>query len=288
MRLGGLPAATEFGALSRMKYRLSASLLVVVCLASPGICQAQLLESQPVPATGQGFHPIADAPPPTTFRAPNADGFWTPFKSVPSDFVRFFSKDTAKIVGLVGASALVASRWDGQSIDGIQGMAPASRFEAGNVGGGFLIQAGASFGVYTLARLTDNQKMIAVGGDLVRAQILSQGIVQAGKMMTQRQRPDGSNSHSMPSGHTASAFVTASVLQRHFGWKAGIPAYGFGAYVAAARMSANKHNLSDVLMGAAIGIAAGRTVSVGVGETRFDMGIAPTVGGAAIMFTKRQ
>jgi membrane-associated phospholipid phosphatase len=271
-----------------MTHRLSASLLVVVCLASPGICQAQLLDSQPVVPVGQGSHPIAGAPQPSTFRAPSADGFWAPFKSVPSDFVRFLSKDTAKIVGLVGASALVASRWDGQSIDGIQGMAPSSRFEAGNIAGRFVIQAGAGFGLYAIARLADNQKLAAVGGDLVRAQILSQGIVQVGKMMTQRQRPDGSNSHSLPSGHTASAFATATVLQRHFGWKAGIPAYGFGAYVAAARLSANKHNLSDVLMGAAIGIAAGRTVTVGVGGAKFDMGVAPTLGGAAITFTKRQ
>jgi membrane-associated phospholipid phosphatase len=198
------------------------------------------------------------------------------------------SLDTAKIVGVMGAGALAASRWDGQSLDRIQGLGPASRFEAGNFAGTFLVQAGSSFALYTVARLTDNEKMAAVGSDLVRAQILSQGIVQVGKMTTQRQRPDGSNSHSMPSGHTASAFATATVLQRHFGWKVGVPAYGFGAYVAAARMSANKHNLSDVLMGAAIGMAAGRTVTLGVGRTKFDMGFAPTVGGAAITFTKKQ
>ncbi len=272
-----------------MTHRLPASLAVVVCLASPSICQAQLLDSQPLLPVGQVFQPLAgDTPTATEFQAPRADGFWAPFTSVPNDFVRFISKDTAKVVGLVGAGALLASRWDGQSLDRIQDMGPASRFSAGNIAGGFLLQAGASFGVYTIARLSDNEKMTAVGGDLVRAHILSQGIVQAGKMMTQRQRPDGSDNHSMPSGHTASAFVTASVLQRHFGWKVGVPAYGFGAYVAASRMSANKHNLSDVLMGAAIGISAGRTVTVGAGRTQFEMGVAPTVGGAAITFTKKQ
>lgn len=250
-----------------MTHRLSASLAVVVCLASPSICVAQLLDSQSLLPIGQAAPPIAgDSPSPTDFQAPRADGFWAPFKAVPSDFVRFMSKDTATLMGLGGASALLASRWDGQSIDGIQSMGHTSRFEAGNIAGRFLLQTGAGFGVYTIGRLTDNQKLSAVGGDLVRAQILSQGIVQAGKMLTQRQRPDGSNNHSMPSGHTASAFATASVLQRHFGWKVGVPAYGFGAYVAAARMSANKHNLSDVLMGAAIGIAAGRSVTVGVGR----------------------
>jgi membrane-associated phospholipid phosphatase len=271
-----------------MTHRISASLAVMVCLATPSICGAQSLEGQPLLPTGKVLVPAGgDTPTASTFQAPNADGFWAPFKEIPGDFVRFVSKDTAKLVGAVGVGALVASRWDGQSLDRIQDMAHASRFSFGNFAGTFAFQAGASFGVYTFARLTDNEQLSAVGADLLRANILSQGIVQAGKMMTQRQRPDGSNNHSMPSGHTASAFATASVLQRHYGWKVGIPAYGFGAYVAASRMSANKHNLSDVLMGAAIGIAAGRTVTVGVGRTQFDMGVAPTIGGAAVTFTKK-
>ncbi len=270
-----------------MAHRLSASLAVVVCLASPAICAAQLLDSQPLLPIGQPWQPVSDLPGAPEFQAPSADGFWAPFSQIPKDFVRFMSKDTAKVVGVMGASALVASRWDDQSLDRIQSIASSSKFEAGNFAGSFLLQAGAGFGVYTIARLTENEKLSAVGGDLVRAQILSQGIVQVGKMTTRRPRPDGSNSHSLPSGHTASAFATASVLQRHYGWKVGAPAYGFGAYVAAARMSANRHNLSDVLMGAAIGIAAGRTVTVGVGRTQFAMGVAPTVGGAAITFTKK-
>ena len=76
------------------------------------------------------------------------------------------------------------------------------------------------------------------------------------------------------------------MLRHHFGWKVGAPSYAFGAYVAAARMSANKHNLSDVLFGAAIGIAAGRTVTLGSGTARFEMGVAPTLGGAAVTFTR--
>jgi membrane-associated phospholipid phosphatase len=77
------------------------------------------------------------------------------------------------------------------------------------------------------------------------------------------------------------------VLQRHFGWKAAIPAYGFGAYVAASRMAANKHHLSDVLLGAAIGVAAGRTVTMSLGSSTFDLGVVPVQRGAAISFTKR-
>ena len=47
------------------------------------------------------------------------------------------------------------------------------------------------------------------------------------------------------------------MLQRHFGLKAGIPAYAIGAYVAASRMADNRHFPSDLVMGAAVGIVSG-------------------------------
>jgi membrane-associated phospholipid phosphatase len=141
--------------------------------------------------------------------------------------------------------------------------------------------------LYTIAKVAGSRQLSSLGADLIRSQVLTQGVVQAGKFATRRQRPDASNAHSLPSGHTASAFATAMVLKDHFGWKVGVPAYTFGAYVATSRMSANKHHLSDVVMGAAIGIAAGRTVTLGSGKARFAMGVAPTLGGAAITLTKR-
>jgi membrane-associated phospholipid phosphatase len=80
------------------------------------------------------------------------------------------------------------------------------------------------------------------------------------KYSVQRERPDGSNQHSFPSGHTASAFATASVLQQSYGWKVGTVAYLVAGYVGSARMVHNRHYLSDVAFGAAIGIAGARTV----------------------------
>ncbi len=91
-------------------------------------------------------------------------------------------------------------------------------------------------------------------------------MVQALKFTVQRERPDGSNSQSFPSGHASSAFATAAVLHRHYGWKVGAPAYALGSYVALARMSWNRHHATDVVMGAGFGIAAARTVTMTVGE----------------------
>jgi membrane-associated phospholipid phosphatase len=65
------------------------------------------------------------------------------------------------------------------------------------------------------------------------------------------------------------------VLQRHYGWKVGVPATVVAAYVATARVHDNKHYLSDVIFGGAMGIAAQRTVTLRAG--RYAFAVAPSV-----------
>ena len=91
---------------------------------------------------------------------------------------------------------------------------------------------------------------------------MGEGLTIAIKQATRRARPEGSG-YSFPSGHTTVSFASATVLQRHFGWKVGIPAYAVATYVAASRVEMKRHYLSDVAFGAALGIVAGRTVKVG-------------------------
>ena len=83
------------------------------------------------------------------------------------------------------------------------------------------------------------------------------GVVYSLKQTTHVVRPDGSNDHSFPSGHTVTAFMTATMLAKEYGHKS--PWIGIGAYSVATatglmRMANNKHWLSDVLTGAGIGI----------------------------------
>ena len=87
------------------------------------------------------------------------------------------------------------------------------------------------------------------------------------------------------SGHSSVTFATATVLQRDLGWKVGVPAYGLATYVAASRIQDKRHFLSDVTFGAALGIVAGRSVTVGGGNAKF--AVAPTAapGGGGISFT---
>lgn len=73
------------------------------------------------------------------------------------------------------------------------------------------------------------------------------------KYTVHKRRPDGSDFHSFPSGHTSVTFATAAFVQRRYGWKWGIPAYALAAYTGWGRTYAKKHDWWDVLAGAAIG-----------------------------------
>ena len=158
-------------------------------------------------------------------------------------------------------------------------------FEGGEVLGGTLFQVGGAFATYGVGKLVGKPGLAELGRDLVRAQILVQGVTQSIKYSVGRTRPDGSSNTSFPSGHSSSSFATATVLQRHYGWKVGLPAYGVASYIAASRLSENRHFLSDVAFGAIIGLAAGRTVTFDHGSTRFEIAPLVTPGGGGVPMT---
>ncbi len=67
-------------------------------------------------------------------------------------------------------------------------------------------------------------------------------------------RPDGSNAHSFPSGHSGLAFMGAELIRMEYGWVWGTGAYVVASAVAVLRCYHDRHWLSDVLLGAGIGI----------------------------------
>lgn len=66
-------------------------------------------------------------------------------------------------------------------------------------------------------------------------------------------RPDNSDHHSFPSGHSSITFASAAFLQRRYGWKFGGPAYALATYTAWGRVYSRRHHWWDVVSGAAIG-----------------------------------
>jgi len=95
-----------------------------------------------------------------------------------------------------------------------------------------------------------------------KAELLMNVIVQGMKFGIPDLRPDGSTK-TMPSGHTAQAFVSATILDMEY--RNVSPWISVAGYAAATttgvyRMINNKHWISDVLIGAGIGIFSTRIV----------------------------
>ncbi|MGL5757254.1 phosphatase PAP2 family protein [Plesiomonas sp.] len=79
-------------------------------------------------------------------------------------------------------------------------------------------------------------------------------LTQTMKYTIDSTRPNGEK-HSMPSGHTSSAFAGAGYLHMRYGLEYGVPAYIASAAVGWSRVDAKQHYWRDVIAGATIGIA---------------------------------
>jgi hypothetical protein len=84
------------------------------------------------------------------------------------------------------------------------------------------------------------------------------GFVNGIKYTAKEMRPDGSTANSWPSGHTATAFVGATLLHKEYGltrspwWS--VAGYGVATATGVMRVLNNRHWISDVMSGAGIGI----------------------------------
>lgn len=92
---------------------------------------------------------------------------------------------------------------------------------------------------------------------IIKSELLVAAITFPLKKITAVPRPDTGERNSFPSGHTATAFAAATFMAKEYGhiskW------YSIGAYTAATgvgvmRIMNNRHWVTDVLAGAAVGI----------------------------------
>lgn len=86
-------------------------------------------------------------------------------------------------------------------------------------------------------------------------------LVNGIKYTAKEMRPDGTSANSWPSGHTATAFVGATMLHKEYGltrspWFS-VLGYGTATATGVMRVLNNRHWISDVLSGAGIGILSG-------------------------------
>ena len=169
----------------------------------------------------------------------------------------------------IGFLALIATdRTTGDEISETNGQIGASRrisyagsiYGLGAVAGGF----------YLLGRKTNNYRARETG--VLSAEALVDSVIVSGalKEITQRGRPatgverseffEGGNS--FPSGHSTQAWAVATVIANEYKHRRAvqITAYGIATAVSVARFTGQKHYLSDVVAGSALGFAIGRYV----------------------------
>ena len=156
--------------------------------------------------------------------------------------------------------------------------------------------------VVLLAGVTSHNDRVNLGLILLKSEAIMLGSVYIVKTLTHVERPDGSNYLSFPSGHTAQAFLAASIVHTEFRDKSqwfGIGAYGLATSVAAFRMINDKHWESDVIAGAGFGILSAhlaylshrnrwghKATGRGIGDTSF-VPVWTPAGGAGLCFNWR-
>lgn len=203
-------------------------------------------------------------------------------------------RSTWVILAIGGAAAALAHPADDAVNEQLVGSSAVGRFFApGKYIGSTYVQAGAAVTLYAVGRYVmprkdgapRTNKVSHLGFDLLRSVIVSQALTQAIKHSVRRDRPTG-ECCAFPSGHAATAFATASVLERHFGYRGAWPTLAVATYVAMSRLHDNRHYLSDVLFGASLGIASGWTVVGRHGRSDYTLLPVPVPGGVAVTLTR--
>ncbi len=101
------------------------------------------------------------------------------------------------------------------------------------------------------------------------------------KRLVDKDRPDGSDDLSFPSGHTSASVMGAAYLWRRYGSKWGAPASVLAAYTGISRINGQKHFADDVISGAAIGLISNLLWTSPI-DDRVRISLFPTDGGAGL------
>ena len=186
------------------------------------------------------------------------------------------------------AALIVSDQQTGDEIAEANGQLKASRIVsyAGSAYGVGAVTAG--FYLFGRAKHDDRARETGILG--AEALVDSAILVTAVKSITQRTRPDGGRARSdffdggssFPSGHSIEAWSLATVVANEYHDRRAvqIAAYGIATAVSISRFTGEKHYLSDILVGSAMGYGIGRYVyhahhrpsSSGGGEEEEELG----------------
>jgi membrane-associated phospholipid phosphatase len=175
------------------------------------------------------------------------------------DLPHLFISDNA--VPFITGSLLTASDW--AFFDQHDSFAAALQwktpglFNFGNFYGEGWVEGGLAVGSWSWGAFTQDQRLQEFGRDAAESLVTAALVAKGLKYAVGRERPDGLNNLSFPSGHALTAFCFAPVVAKYGGWEMGVSAYTLATVTALARVQGYHHYLSDVLAGATLGIVIG-------------------------------
>jgi membrane-associated phospholipid phosphatase len=195
--------------------------------------------------------------------------------------VGVFHRDNLVPFAIGATATAIGSSFDDQVRDSIASEGDDLTATLSTLFGG--VQGVALVGsVFAAGRLAHGERFRAATCDMAVAAGVSVTYTFALKYAVGRERPNGENNQSFPSGHTSNAFALAAALDGHYGKKVTIPAYTLASLVGWARLRDNVHWLSDVLAGATLGYIVGRTTvrvnNAPIGEKRAVVTVSPILG----------
>src|SRR3954452_7210707 len=161
---------------------------------------------------------VAGAQPPDE---PNAASRF--LRDVAGDYAHFISVENAKLLILGGAAAGAAHAADEPVAIWVQTTEPSTWVGADTYGSQWT-HIPVAIAWWAIASLAGSEKNADAGRDLLRAQLSVVSWSYAIKFAADRTRPNGDH-RVFPSGHASTSFASAMVLQEHYGWKLGLPAF---------------------------------------------------------------
>jgi len=248
------------------------------------------------PAASQELPVLAAAsqnaqPPPE----PGHTGFKAIVFETANDFRVFPQRKSTWVILAIGLAASAAVHPADDEVNAhLVGSDAVGRFFApGKWIGSAYGQAAAASGLYLIGRyvlpheagVPRTNKVSHLGFDMLRALAVSQALTQGIKVAVHRDRPTG-ECCAYPSGHASAAFASASVIERHFGYRGSWPMFLIATYVATSRLHDNRHFLSDVVFGASLGIATGWTVVGRHGRSSYSLLPVHVPGGMMVSVSK--
>ncbi len=129
--------------------------------------------------------------------------------------------------------------------------------------GNGIFEVGVGLVLLGTGELINDKKLADTGAVNLEALLISGVATEVLKLAVHRERPNGGNHNSFPSGHAVVTASMAASISEMYDWdlRLAVPLYLTTAFVGATRIEANEHFLSDVIAGITLGTLVGTSVA---------------------------